>query len=148
MPKSDVKLDRDRPYGTIYGEETHGGVFSQDGRLFNNDGVCVYEDAAQIKEAERRAGITAESKAKRRAQLEAELAQLNAELGGAAVATEIEAGSELEAQLNQLNAAQVKQLLVEKGVEPESGPGSKARNVAKLLEIDAEERAANEADSE
>ena len=105
------KLDRTRPFGTIYGA-ADGGVYYQDGVHFGTDDYEVGDEGEDI------------------------VAQ--PEVGAVDVAPEEvdfapEAESVSRADLEALHISQIKKLVAEAGLELEIGPGSKAKNIDNLL---------------
>lgn len=97
-------LDRSRPFGNVYGGAT-GALYHQDGLLFNGAGEHV----------------------PRPGEAGAKAAPPSAE----PVAAEAE-GADRE-ELEALHISQIKKLVQEEGLELETGPGSKGRNIDNLL---------------
>lgn len=105
-------LDKSRPFGTIYGEMPDGSVFEQDGCRFNGQGECVFEPS---KAAAPAAPPAAESPPAEKPP---------------------EPSMDMRAKLEALHVSKVKQLVVDAGLTPASGPGAKARNIDLLLEAE------------
>lgn len=99
------KLDRSRPFGWLYGGAT-GALYSQDGLCFNGNGEHVPQagDPKQPSVATPKPAVA-----------------------------EAPAGVS-RAELEDLHISQLKKLVAEEGLELETGPGSKARNIDNLLE--------------
>ena len=99
-------LDKNRPYGQIFGILENGAVFEQDGCQFNGQGECVYEpeDAPAPPKPVAEEDKPSEGEVQdRREKLEA------------------------------LHATAIKKLVEDEGLKPASGAGSKARNIEMLL---------------
>jgi len=99
-------LDRSRPCGTIVGG-SDGATYYQDGYHFRADGSCLEDGPIEAKTEEPAVEVVAE--------------------------TVEESGSASREDLEALHISQLKKLVAEAGLELETGPGSKARNIDNLL---------------
>jgi hypothetical protein len=80
-----------------------GAAYYQDGNMFRADGSCIDDEPAEVPAVESAAEPPEES------------------------------GSVSRAELEALHISVVKKLVAEAGLELETGPGSKARNIDNLL---------------
>ena len=104
-------LDRSRKFGTVYGA-SDGSMYHQDGCTFNGIGAMIRGDAPQGN-ADEPPVVTPEP---------------------AAVAEAVESEPDVSReQLEALHPAKIKKLVEMAGLELETGPGSKARNIENLL---------------
>jgi hypothetical protein len=101
------KLDWSRPYGTVVGGDT-GAAYYQDGNKFRADGSSIDDEPAEVGAVD----VAPEE---------------------VDFAPEEESGSVSRAELEALHISVVKKLVAEAGLELETGPGSKARNIDNLL---------------
>jgi hypothetical protein len=135
-----ARLDHSKPFGQVYGDAAYGATFEQFGRLFNNDGECVYEDERAIAASLKIQSANDRTKSVRRAELQAELAALNAaEASADNNAPNKAAESEvLGARMDQLTALEIKKLVMDAGLTPATGIGSKAKNIEALLALEGQ----------
>lgn len=136
-------LDRSRKFGTIYGVDENGGVYTQDGKVFRGDGtLCGSKIVAQPAQevAPESAPVDEEKEA-----LKARVAELEAAAASGAAAPDPNTTGappvdeskpvteSAEDQLSKLHPAQLKKMIEEKGGTAASGAGSQKENVKILL---------------
>ncbi len=114
MPRT---LDRSKPFGQIFGVDDHGAVFTQGHAKFNGQGQEVGEGISQAVDEPLRPGAA-----------------------GPVVTTpdpDTTPAVTADAELAAMHPSQIKKLVEEAGMTPFGGAGSKAKNVALLLEFAA-----------
>ncbi len=113
------RLDKTKRYGNIFGIHEYGATFTQDGRNFNGQGHEVGEGITPPVDDPVRPGAAGPAPTE--------------PSDGAVTAP----AADTEAALKELHPAQIKKLVEEAGLVPDSGPGSKARNIAILIDAES-----------
>lgn len=106
-----AKLDTSRRYAQIFGIHEYGGVFEQDGKCFDAQGLEVGP------------GITVKPE------------EAPPPVAAAGPAPTPEPAPDLAEELAGLHPAQLAKLVTEAGETPHQGPGSKKKNIDLLLSL-------------
>ncbi len=109
------RLDKNRKYGNIFGVDEHGAVFTQDGRNFNGQGLEVGPGVSEELEDPLRPGAAGP-------------------IAPEPTPPVVTVATDTATELKTLHPAQIKKLVEDAGLTPFGGAGSKAKNVALLLE--------------
>ena len=118
MAKQRAKLDKSKPYGQIFGIHEYGAVFEQGGKCFNGQGLEVGEGITEPDPAPKRVAAAGP------AQTEPLDDDPDGPDDGPGVTRE---------DLQLLHVSAIVKLVKEEGLEPITGPGSKAKNIDLLL---------------
>ncbi len=129
------QLDKNRPYGTVYGVRANC-KFTQDGRYFAGNGDEIPEEQALMPPEEYRAMKAAEAKGITSAPLQTDQSDVIAGLNPEPAKTVIseQSRAEYEIELQQYTSHALKKIVSDSGFESHKGVGSTARNIALLLD--------------